>query len=142
MFSFGHLFTSPATGVFPWVLDRNSSAHPCLTLLLLSSLQAGPRAHVCPAPPPTPQLRLQPPTADSTTHGAPAQVFGRGHRLVSDPHFTAASDEVFKNTWEGCRCWGMPSGIRALVKGNESAQQLQCGECAEGKLISERAVRV
>lgn len=143
MLGFGHLSTSPVFGGGPWVPDRNCSAQVCLTLPVAALLlQAGPRAHVCPASPPAPQLRLQPPTADSTTHGPPAQVSGRGHGLVSDPHFTAASSEVFKKSWEGCGFWGMPLGIMALVKAKEPDQWLWCGQCAMGKLLSDRSVRV
>lgn len=99
LFSLGHMFTSPTLRGFYWFTDTVWEQEPYvavpvgfLTPLLVSSPQAGSRAHVRSASPSTPQLWLQPPTANSTTHGTPAQVFSRRHGLVSLPHFP----------WIGC----------------------------------------
>lgn len=45
--SFGHSFTSPAFGVFPWVLGRDCSAQWCLTLAVGAVLPAGEPKSAC-----------------------------------------------------------------------------------------------
>lgn len=47
MISFGNLCTSPAFGVFPWVLSRNPSAQWCLTLPVGAVLPAGGPKSAC-----------------------------------------------------------------------------------------------